>query len=477
MSVKLPWYEKLAGLCGVRLHLFPFAITIKVANETGGTLAKNTTVSFSGWSTTYGAVKVVKADADDPALLCDAVLGEAIANNATGQAVLIGVLSNIDTSAIAAVGNPLYLSGTAGALSTAALTGADQVSQIVGRVKVKSATIGETFYYPLLKKILKVGTSYLQPLSVGTAALADDSVTAAKTDTAVPGVVEASKIVVADANKDVTGFRDLTVENDLVATDDVVAGVNGAAGSAGRVLVKDGANPGVDGVQLIGNNGQGIFGNTGIDGLVTVKDAANATAAQLNGFTGQLTSKGLVSGDANGTAAANVTAVEYGDSMGVHKSVLTVDFTAANALAITEGAGAAGWATGQLYTFPAGMIRVLGVCTDLALTGATAAFADAGSGDFGIGGAATADITLDAGEVDIMASTAMTDPFVAKVGDANGAVANATVGGIDGTTSGGAGPAEAHLNCIFDAGDITAPGATVAVAGTVTLTWVNLGDF
>lgn len=46
------------------------------------------------------------------------------------------------------------------------------------------------------------------------------------------GTVVASKTVAVDANKDVAGFRNVTL------------GINGAAGVAGGLLVKDGANPG-----------------------------------------------------------------------------------------------------------------------------------------------------------------------------------------------------------------------------------------
>lgn len=163
MAYSIPWYEKLMGLSGIRLKLNPFAICIKVANETGGTLAAGTPVYFSGWSATYKAVKVAKADADSPATLADAVISDAITNNTTGNAVLIGVIQKLNTNSYTAVGYPSYLSGTVGTLQTSAPTGSDQVVQTVGRVKVKSATIGEMFVFPILKVISKVGSSFLQP--------------------------------------------------------------------------------------------------------------------------------------------------------------------------------------------------------------------------------------------------------------------------------------------------------------------------
>jgi hypothetical protein len=58
-------------------------------------------------------------------------------------------------------------------------------------------------------------------------------------DNATAGTVVASKAVVVDANKDVSGFRNLTATA-------LKAGTNGAGGAAGSVVVRDGANPGAE---------------------------------------------------------------------------------------------------------------------------------------------------------------------------------------------------------------------------------------
>jgi hypothetical protein len=160
------WKDLLTGLSGISLRFHPFAICIKVANVTGGTLDKGTPVYISGWSTTYKAATVAKADADDPALAAQLVLGEAIANNKLGEGVLLGVITGLNTNSYSAVGSPAYLSNSVGTLQTTAPTGADQIVQMVGRVKVKSATIGEMFVFPMLQEITKRGTSALQDGSV-----------------------------------------------------------------------------------------------------------------------------------------------------------------------------------------------------------------------------------------------------------------------------------------------------------------------
>ena len=53
------------------------------------------------------------------------------------------------------------------------------------------------------------------------------------------GTVSASKAVIVDSNKDLTGFRNLTISGDLtVSGDDITMGTN----TAGNVLVADGTN-------------------------------------------------------------------------------------------------------------------------------------------------------------------------------------------------------------------------------------------
>jgi len=71
-----------------------------------------------------------------------------------------------------------------------------------------------------------------------------DGVTATTTelnyvDVSTAGTVEASKAVVVDSNKDISGFRNLSITGDLtVAGDDITMGTN----TAGNLLVADGTN-------------------------------------------------------------------------------------------------------------------------------------------------------------------------------------------------------------------------------------------
>lgn len=167
---------------------------------------------------------------------------------------------------------------------------------------------------------------------------------------------------------------------------------------------------------------------------------------------------------------ATVTAAEFGVGV-LHKTTLTLANAVVN-VANTTGASFGGT---LLYTFPEGRILVMGVTANLAVVWTDASspvIAQDGSGDFSLGTTITADATLDGTDVDLLPSTAMTDPFVAGVGAAVGALAASAQ--FDGTTT----PVELNVNMIIDDADVgDATNQDVLVSGTVTFTWVNLGDY
>lgn len=171
---------------------------------------------------------------------------------------------------------------------------------------------------------------------------------------------------------------------------------------------------------------------------------------------------------AGAVAAATITAVEKGDGHS-HQTVLTLaDFpvTVGN----TSGASFGG---AKIYDFPAGRIGVRGVTASLGFNWAGQDIAATGSGDYSLGTTQTADATLNSTDVNLLPSTAMTDPFVAGVGAPTGN-ALAAAAQFDGTTT----AIDAFLNIIIDDADV-ADGASdvVLVSGTITITWDNLGDY
>ena len=112
---------------------------MRVINKTGSDIAVGKLVAISGFDNTAKLPKIVLADAADPShtdvWVC---LDTAVKNNKEGN-VYKGGLSkaNLDTSAVAAAGDAVYLSTTAGGFTATAN------HQLVGYATVDSATVGQ----------------------------------------------------------------------------------------------------------------------------------------------------------------------------------------------------------------------------------------------------------------------------------------------------------------------------------------------
>jgi copper(I)-binding protein len=146
---------------------------LRIRNETGGALAAGP-VRISSYSYTHDRWLVTLADADANAP-AHAVLLAALNDTTNGTAYLSGDLT-YDTSTASAVGSRCYLAAD-GTITFTAPTGADQVVQELGEVKVKHAT-GTIACF--VRPPIKVGTSWLQDLAVATAKIAASAVTYAK---------------------------------------------------------------------------------------------------------------------------------------------------------------------------------------------------------------------------------------------------------------------------------------------------------
>jgi hypothetical protein len=144
-------------------------IGLPVDNSTGGSLAAGTLVYISGYDASTGAPQITKADADSRQ--AEYILNAAIANGAAGVVYRGYTLGSLDTSG-SSVGDPIYLSATAGSWSASALTGAAQISQKVGVVVTSHASTG-SIQFLLPGEILKIGSGNIQSKSIAVAALAD----------------------------------------------------------------------------------------------------------------------------------------------------------------------------------------------------------------------------------------------------------------------------------------------------------------
>jgi hypothetical protein len=165
---------------------------------------------------------------------------------------------------------------------------------------------------------------------------------------------------------------------------------------------------------------------------------------------------------------STVSVVEYGVGDVIHKTVINFASTPVT-VANTTGAS---FGNVKVYDFPEGRIGVLGATTSLSFNWAGTDIAATGSGDFSFGTTGTADATLSTTDVDIIPSSAMLDPFVAGVGTGTGALAASAQ--FDGTST----AKDVYINIIIDDADV-ADGASdiVLVTGSLTVTWINLGDY
>ncbi len=167
-------------------------------------------------------------------------------------------------------------------------------------------------------------------------------------------------------------------------------------------------------------------------------------------------------------AGTNVTVTEKGDGVS-HQTVLT--FTNAPVAVTRAGGDDSGWGALKIYDFPECHLLILAAQVNLAISVVGDANIDnAGSGDFSLGTTGTADNALGGTEVDILASSGMTDPFVTGLGGVV-AVTSASV-----QFDGSAAAKDLYFNVIFDAGDVTTGNGTALFNGAITLTWINIGD-
>lgn len=301
---------------------------------------------------------------------------------------------------------------------------------------------------------------------------AGSGIDVASAGTLVLGAATATKVEIADTGVVTEVQGGLTVQGDI---DTVSAGAMtiGAATATSVAIGDTGVPTDIQGAVTI----QGDIDTAGASTMTV--GAANATKVEI-GDTGVETEiqgpldvigiQTTASGVGAIVATAGLSLVEEGNSV-VHKTVFTfanVTFTVNDA-----GAGDEGWGTLKLYDFPEGVIAILGAVSDLAITGGTSVGGGSGSGDFSLGSdPSTSEAALVGALADILATSAITDPLVGGAGDANGANTSTTMIRLNGTGT----AKDINLNMIFDAGDV--PGnTTITLNGTVTVTWINTGDY
>lgn len=201
----------------------PAKRSLAMRNETGGALAAGDLVYVSSWSETQTRFLVSKADADAAGARATYVMQASLANNTNGTAYKTYRLTAQNTNG-STVGDAIYLSTTAGGWTASAPTGGDDINQIVGRVAVVSATVGEIeLDLDSNNTPVSAGTNELQALAVTTAKLAANAVTAAKVTSTMA-----------------TGFINVPLESlREILTNDIGNAATAAATGSGGILAKD----------------------------------------------------------------------------------------------------------------------------------------------------------------------------------------------------------------------------------------------
>lgn len=178
---------------------------------------------------------------------------------------------------------------------------------------------------------------------------------------------------------------------------------------------------------------------------------------------------GVVGSSTGLESVAGLTAVNNISVGGVNQTTFTL---AAVALSITDALAYAGK---KLFTFPQGRLDILGCVASLAFAVTTARAStinDSASMTYGLGSAAASNVTLATTMQDILpVTTKLLDGAVAAYTTASKAALAASAQWDGRTTA-----VPFYLNASFVTGtDIDADGA-IAINGSFTVTWVNLGN-
>lgn len=177
---------------------------LRVINETGSTIAAGKLVAISGYDAATDCYNIVLADADGSGgqLKADGIVRAAILTTEQGLLYQSMTLTGQATNGLSE-GDPVYLSTTAGAWTSTAPTGNDDLRQPVGRVETVHASTGVVRL--LINAPTRIGTDQIQDDAIRAAAL---GVTA--------GTVTVSRAVVAGAAGEVSGIGDLTTTGNTV---------------------------------------------------------------------------------------------------------------------------------------------------------------------------------------------------------------------------------------------------------------------
>jgi|JI10StandDraft_1071094.scaffolds.fasta_scaffold41216_3 hypothetical protein len=174
--------------------------------------------------------------------------------------------------------------------------------------------------------------------------------------------------------------------------------------------------------------------------------------------------------DSVGSVAVSTVKAKHNQYFGFCQTTLTLDNVAQTVVNGTEYQGT------KLFTFPEGRILVLGTTARLQqkTTSALASTLNASStGAIALGTATASSTTLASTMVDLLPSTAFTSSATVNVAGTAVTAALGASAQFDGTSTAKA----MYLNTAYATTTDVDGDATQTISGTITVTWVNLGDY
>lgn len=263
-----PTWNSVKDIAGAEIAagaITPVKMSLAIRNETGGSLVAGDLVYVSGWTETNTAFLVSKADADASGARAHLIVTATIANNANGTGNFVHRLTALNTSG-ATVGDPVYLSTTAAGWTLTAPTGASAIKQIVGRVAVVSATIGEVEFDLFSHNQVTFGTNELQDSAITAVKIAAAILNAAKVANVAEAGTTAGLAVVHMINVPSGANADVDVVLDhKIRVLDVTVVLTGAGTAGSLVTVKNTADAITNAMDVSAGGDKAVFRPTTID--------------------------------------------------------------------------------------------------------------------------------------------------------------------------------------------------------------------